>query len=197
MGRTEDEAETPVFWPPDCEELTLLKRSWHWERLSAGREGANRGCDGWMASPTQWTWLWVNSGIWWWTGRPGVLQFMGSQRVRHDWATELNWTKLLISAVLSWPWRLGMRLGRAGCTPSLALEGDVIWLATMSRQCCFISNHPGLGKPFKMTPPTQWIWPLDFLLESFKVWGYTITCRARLLTITHICKAEEKCFCNR
>ena len=52
----------------------------------------NRGWDGWMASPTQWTWVWVNSGSWWWTGRPGVLQSMGSQRVGHDWATELNWT---------------------------------------------------------------------------------------------------------
>jgi len=45
-----------------------------------------------MASLTRWTWVWVNSGRWWWTGRPGVLQFMGSQRVEHDWATELNWT---------------------------------------------------------------------------------------------------------
>ena len=57
----------------------------------AGGEGNNRGWDGWMASLTWWTWVWVNSGSWWWTGRPGVLQFMGSQRVRHDWATELNW----------------------------------------------------------------------------------------------------------
>ena len=50
------------------------------------------GWDGWMVSPTQWTWVWVNSGSWWWTGRPGVLQFMGSQRVGHDWETELSWT---------------------------------------------------------------------------------------------------------
>ena len=54
-------------------------------------EGDDRGWDGWMASPTQWTWVWVNSGSWWWTGRPGMLQFMGLQRVGHDWATELNW----------------------------------------------------------------------------------------------------------
>ena len=73
-----------------CEELTHLKRPWCWERLRAGGEGDNRGRDGWMASPTQWTWVWVNFGSWWWTGRPGVLQFMGSQRVRHDWGTELN-----------------------------------------------------------------------------------------------------------
>ena len=75
-----------------CEELTHLKRPWCWERLRGGGEGDNRGWDGWMASPTRWTWVWVDSGSWWWTGRPGVLQFMGSQRVGHDWATELNWT---------------------------------------------------------------------------------------------------------
>ena len=74
-----------------CEELTHLKRPWCWERLKAGGEGDDRGWDGWMASPTQWTWVWVNPGSRWWTGRPGVLQFMGSQRVGHNWATELNW----------------------------------------------------------------------------------------------------------
>ena len=77
------------------EELTHWKRLSCWEGLGAGGEGADRGWDGWMASLTWWTWwVWVNSGSWWWTGRAGVLQFMGSQRVRHDWATELNWTEL-------------------------------------------------------------------------------------------------------
>ena len=76
-----------------CKELTHLKRPWCWERLRAGGEGDDRGWDGWMASPTRWTWVWVDSGRWWWTGRPGVLQFMGSQRVRHHWATELNWKR--------------------------------------------------------------------------------------------------------
>ena len=73
-----------------CEELTLWKRPWCWERLKVGGEGDDRGWDGWMASPTQWTWVWVNSGSWWWTGRPGVLQSMGSQRVKHDRVTELS-----------------------------------------------------------------------------------------------------------
>ena len=73
-------------------ELTHLKRPWCWERLKAGGEGDGRGRDGWMASPTQWTWVWINSWSWWWTGRPGVLHSMGSQRVGHDWATELDWT---------------------------------------------------------------------------------------------------------
>ena len=68
-----------------CEELTHWKRPWCWERLRAGGEGDDRGWDSWMTSPTQWTWVWVNSGSRWWTGRPGVLQFMGSQRVGlHD-----------------------------------------------------------------------------------------------------------------
>ena len=75
------------------EELTHRKRLWCWEGLWAGGKGDDRGWDGWMASLTRWTWVWVNSRRRWWTGRPGVLQFMGSQRVRHDWATELNWTK--------------------------------------------------------------------------------------------------------
>ena len=69
--------------------LTHWKRLWCWEGLGAGGEGDNRGWDGWMASLTRWTWVWVNSGSWWWTGRPGVLRFMGSQRVGHDWATDL------------------------------------------------------------------------------------------------------------
>ena len=82
-----------------CEELTHWKRPWCWERLKAGREGSDRGLDGWMASLTQWTWVWVNSRSWWWTGRPGLLQFMGSRRVGHDWVTVLNWTVLYLQAV--------------------------------------------------------------------------------------------------
>jgi len=79
-----------------CEELTHWKRLWCWDGLGAGRRGNNRGWDGWMASQTWWMWVWVNSGSWWWTGRPGVLPFMGSQRVGHDWATELNWSPNLL-----------------------------------------------------------------------------------------------------
>ena len=75
-----------------CKELIHLKRPWCWEKLKVGGEGDNRGWDGWMASTTQWTWVWVSSGSWWWTGKPGMLQSMGSQRVGHDWVTELNHT---------------------------------------------------------------------------------------------------------
>ena len=80
------------------------KRPWCWEGLGAGGERDDRGWDGWMATLTQWMWAWVTSGSWWWTGRPGVLQFMGSQRVRHDWATELNWTDMAIKWITWKKW---------------------------------------------------------------------------------------------
>ena len=94
IGRTDAEADTPILRPPDAKELTHRKRPWCWERLKAGGEGDDRGWDGWMASLIQWTWVWVSSGSWWWTGKPGMLQSTGSQRVRHDWATELNWSRI-------------------------------------------------------------------------------------------------------
>ena len=71
-------------------------------KIEGDGEGDNRGWDGWMASLTQWRWVWVNSGIWWWTGRSGVLQSMGSRIVRHNWATELYWTESLITDFLLW-----------------------------------------------------------------------------------------------
>ena len=76
-----------------CEELTHGKWPWCWERLKAGGEGDDTGWDGWMASPTRQSWVWASSGSWWWTGRPGMLQSMGSQRAGHDWVTELNWSE--------------------------------------------------------------------------------------------------------
>ena len=81
------DSNTLATW---CEELTHWKRPWCWERGKAEGEGEDRGWDGWMASLTQWTWVWVDSGSWWWTGRPGVLWFMGLQRFGHDWVTELK-----------------------------------------------------------------------------------------------------------
>ena len=83
MGRTDAEAETNTLaiW---CEELTHWKRPWFWERLKAGGEGDDRGWDGWMASLTLWRWVWARSGSWWWTGKPHMLQPMGSQRFGHD-----------------------------------------------------------------------------------------------------------------
>ena len=81
-----------------CEKLIHWKRPWCWEGLGAGGDGDDRWWDGWMASPIQWKWVWVNSRSLWWTGRPGVVQFMESQRVRHHWVTELNW----ITPMLEW-----------------------------------------------------------------------------------------------
>ena len=88
IERTDAKAETPILWPPDAK---IWPWPWRWERLKAGREGNDRGWDGWMASPTQWTWVWASSRSWWRIGKPGMLQSMGSQRVEHDWVTRLNW----------------------------------------------------------------------------------------------------------
>ena len=91
IGRTDAEAETPILWPPDVKNRLTGKDPDAGIKLKAG-EGDGRGWDGWMASLTRWTWVWASSRNWWWTGKPGMLQSMGSQRVGHDWATELNRT---------------------------------------------------------------------------------------------------------
>ena len=94
FGRNDAKAETPVLWPPHAKSWVIGKDSDAGRDLGVGGEGEDRGWDGWMASPTRWMWVWVNSRSWWWTERPGVLRLKGSQRVRHNWATELNWTEL-------------------------------------------------------------------------------------------------------
>ena len=97
IGRTDVEAYTPMLWPPHAKSWLIWKdpdAGKDWRREEKGTD--NRGWDGWMGSLTQWTWVWVNSGSWWWTGRPGVLQFIGSEKVQHDWATELNWSEVLV-----------------------------------------------------------------------------------------------------
>ena len=98
FGRTDAKAETPILWPPLAMSW-LIGTNWCWEGLRAGGEGDSRGWDGLMASPSRWIWVWVNSGSWWWTGRPGVLWFMGSQRVRYEW---LNWTHVLSWRLKEW-----------------------------------------------------------------------------------------------
>ena len=92
FGRNNAKTETPVLWPPHVKSWLIGKDSDAGRDWGAGGEGDNRGWDGWMALLTQWMWLWVDSRNWWWTGRPGVLRFMGSQRVGHDWATDLIWS---------------------------------------------------------------------------------------------------------
>ena len=92
IGRTDAEAELQYFghlmWKINSLEKTLIIGKIE----GGGGEGDDRWWDGWMASPMWWTWIWVGSGSWWWTGKPGMLQSVGLQRVGHDWATELNWT---------------------------------------------------------------------------------------------------------
>ena len=100
-GRTDAEAETPVLWPPATKSW-LIRKPWCWDRLKAGREGDDQRWDGWIASPTWWTWVWASCRSWWWTGKPGVLQSTGSQRVGQDWVTEWNWTELRWLSILSW-----------------------------------------------------------------------------------------------
>ena len=116
-----------------------LKRPWCWERLRAGGEGDNRGWVGWMASRTQWTWVWVNSGSYWWTGRPGVLRFMGLQRVGHDWATELKWKlkKLKLQKRMLCP---NYQLKRNGVTINL----DILSYCNRQPQCPSVSPTPSI-----------------------------------------------------
>ena len=100
IGRTDVEAETPVLWPPHVKSWLIGKdpdagRDWGQEE-----KGDNKRWDSWMASPTWWACVWINSGNLWWTGRPGVLRFMGSQRVGHNWVTELNWTVLFNNYII-------------------------------------------------------------------------------------------------
>ena len=82
IGRTDVEAETPILWSPAAKSWLI------WKDSDAGKD--------WGQEDTQWTWVWINSRSWWWTGKPGMLWFMGSQRVGHDWVTELNWTEVWI-----------------------------------------------------------------------------------------------------
>ena len=93
----------PILWPPDAKKW-LVGKDPMLKKIEGRRRRDYRGWDGWMASPTQWTWVWVDSGSCWWTGRPGELQFMGSQRVRHNWDTteRLNWLNLQ----LKYSWHL-------------------------------------------------------------------------------------------
>ena len=96
IGRTDAEVETPIIWSPVAKNWLHGKKPWCWETLKAGGEGDNRGWNCWVASPTQWTWVWACSRSWWWTGKPSMLQSLGSQRFIHNWATELNWTPFII-----------------------------------------------------------------------------------------------------
>ena len=96
MSNCQYEVSSPTW----CEELTHWKRPWCWERLKAGGEGDNRGWDGWMASLTQWTWVWASSRSWWWTGKPGMMQSMGSQSLPVGFSTPLTAERFMFSSQL-------------------------------------------------------------------------------------------------
>ena len=118
-----------LMWRTDSLEKTLMLG-----KIEGGRKGDDRGWDSWMASPAQWTWVWVSSGSWWWTGKPGMLQSMGSQRVRYDWATEMNWTECI---------RMGSPDSSVGIEPTCNAgdPGSIPWPGRFAGE--------GTGYPFK------------------------------------------------
>ena len=138
-GRTDAEGETPILWPPDAE-VTHWKRPWCWERLGARGEGGGRGWGGRMASPTWWIRVWVSSGSWWWTGRPGVLQPVGAQsRTRlSEWAGPKSWARGLALRVRLSRCLLRPGLPRAACPTELRLKS---WGITTTSWLC-LSGHP-------------------------------------------------------
>ena len=157
-----------------CKELTHWKRPWCWEGLGAGGEGDNRGWDGWMASSTRWTWVWVNSRSWWWTGRSGVLHFMGLQRVRHDWATKLNWMVFPVVTYGCESWTIK----KAECQRIEAFELQcwrrllkVPWTARRSNQSILRAINPeysleGLMLKLKLGYLGHLMWKADSLEKS-------------------------------
>ena len=131
FGRNDAEAEIPVLWTPHAKSWLIGKDPDAGRDWGAGEEGDDRGWDSWMASPTWWMWVWVNSGSWWWTGR---LWFMGFQRVGHDWVTELNWTEIssnINSYNLSQNWseRNGINISNCLSSHSIHLPCEVFDIA--------------------------------------------------------------------
>ena len=112
----------------------LIGKDWCWEGFGAGGEGDDRGWDDWMASPTRWMWVWVNSGSWRWTGRPGVLWFMGSQRVGHNWVTELNWILCLRFYKLIWRYLICLLFSKIGILSPQVYIFIIIHISTVDSQ---------------------------------------------------------------
>ena len=135
------------------------KRPWCWEGLGAGGEGDDRGWDGWISSLTRWAWVWINYGSWCWTGRPGVLGFIGLQRVRHNWATELSWTEYVYYR----DWEVQICNHQSGeprrpngvnSSPSLSLTAGEDW-------CPSSGEKKNAGREFLLQPFIQGSTGLD------------------------------------
>ena len=147
-----------MMWRTDSSEKTLML-----ERLKVGKEEDNRGWDGWMASPTQWTWVWVSSGNWWWTGKPDMLQSMGSQRVRHNWVTELtnkymdfipDLSKYIIKTSNSWVKEIGYLITLIVIVGSLHLSFSIFvctqWFSGKDSACPYRRcPREGNGNPLQ------------------------------------------------
>ena len=121
------------------------------EKVEGRRRRGWQRMRGWMASPTQWTWVWVDAGSWWWTGRPGVLRFMGSQGIRHDWATELNCTDIYANSQVE-------------CR-SLVFTPNVLVFDGSFHPCFTISQQ-------NSTWATVWFMSSSFLLSPWFTWAY-------------------------
>ena len=127
------------------EELTYWKRPWCWERLKVGGEGDDRGWDGWMASPIWWTWVWASSRSWWWTGKLGLLQSRGSQRVRHDWVTELNWATWEVVTLFNGYYKYRMRRNKWKIFANS--RSSSLMAETIFQQFWFLTLGPWLWSP--------------------------------------------------
>ena len=189
IGRTDAEAETPILWPPHAKSWLTGKdpdagRDWGQEE-----KGMREDEMAWMASSTWCTWVWVNSRSWWWTGRPGMLQFMGSQRVGHDWATELNWTELSspgIWTVLGLLWPTEYSGNETVCFQGWVIRDDaVITLfartVMLGALSCHIRNPTFLRlsclAPSQTTWSTTWrgqLWAVQLILLTFSAQAWFI-----------------------
>ena len=154
IGRTDAEVETPILsilmWRTDSFEKTLMLG-----KIEGGRRRGQWGWDGWMASLTQWTWVWVGSGIWWWIGKPGMLQSMGSQRVRHNWVTKLNWCLVLSVSQGKWQQVAYLQISDAGKPASSPLAGSG-WAGMSRGGSRLFLGHPLLPSQAWLCSPNFW-----------------------------------------
>ena len=147
-------------WATWCKELTHLKRPWCWERLRAGGEGDHRGWDGWMTSPTRWTWVWVNSRSWWchprWTGRPGILSSWGHKR--SDMTERLNWTECLMKESWTLIKKKNEKMKQGWKGKNMKKEGN--WNLKRQKRSLLKLFKPSVTSTHTIT---MWVW---FMLKN-------------------------------